>query len=142
MNDFGVRIPKLDSVVSMEEMKGVIVAAFGKTYDRREFALGIEFSRKLGRAAMLEALETAWADYLSFQSEFDRSLTLRSYVKGSTLADYRLESARLFEDLLASVRREALRDIFTYPLPGERTDSIRLGENTKPISRQVKELVY
>jgi preprotein translocase subunit SecA len=142
MSDFGARVPKLDVVTPVEDIKKAIVEAFEETYGRRESALGTEFSRKLGRAAMLEALETAWADYLSFQSEFDRSLSLRSYVKGNTLVDYRLESARLFEDLLASVRREALRDIFTYPLPGEKVDSIHRAGNSKPISRQVKELVY
>ncbi len=142
MNDFGVRIPKLDSVISMEEIKEAIAEAFGKTYDRRESVLGTEFSGKLGRAAMLEALETSWADYLSFQSEFDRSMSLRSYVKGSTLADYRLESTRLFEDLLASVRQESLKDIFTYPLPGEKTDSVHWARSPKPISKQIEELVH
>jgi preprotein translocase subunit SecA len=91
---------------------------------------------------MMEALETAWADYLSFQSEFDRSLSLRSYVRGDTLTDYRTESSRAFDDLLASVRREALKDIFTYPLPGEKIDSIRWKQNSEPISEQVKRLVY
>lgn len=136
MDDFGVRVPELGDLTSVEEIEEIITEAFEKTYNRREAALGTEFSSKLGRAAMLEALETAWADYLSFQSEFDRSLSLRSYIKGNILVDYRLESTELFKELLASIRREALRDIFTYPLPGEKADSVY-----KPISRQVKELL-
>jgi preprotein translocase subunit SecA len=131
MNDFGVGIPKLDPIMSVEEVAETITKAFAESYDSRESALGVEFSHRLGRAAMLEALETAWADYLSFQSEFDKSLSLRSYVKGGTLTDYRLEATELFEELLASVKREVLRDIFTYPLPGMKTDSIHGAETPK-----------
>ena len=115
--------------------------AFEGTYNRRERILGVEFSCKLGKTIMVDALETAWADYLSLQTEFDRSLALRSYVRGDTMTDYRMESSRLFDELLASIRREALRGIFTYPLPGEKTDSIRWAENPKRISKQVRELV-
>ena len=101
----------------------------------------MDFSSKLGKAAMIDALETAWADYLSFQSEFDRSLSLRIHSRGDEMTDYRMESARQFDDLLVSIRREALRDIFTYPLPGEKVDSIRSTEFHKPVSKSVRELL-
>jgi preprotein translocase subunit SecA len=141
MSTFGVRIPKPDVEMPSEEVERSVVEAFEQTYDRRERVLGADFSQRLGKAVMLEVLETAWADYLSFQSEFDRSHSLRSYVRGDALTDYRIESSRLFDDLLASIRREALRDIFTYPLPGEKIDSIHRTENTEKISEQVRELL-
>ena len=142
MANFGVGIPKLDVGMSVEEMKRAIVEAFERTYDRRERVFGVGFSRKLAKAAMIGALETAWADYLSFQSEFDRALLLRSYVKSDTMTDYRLEFSKLFDDLLVSIRREALRDIFTYPLPAEKIDSTRRVKDPESISKQVRELVY
>ena len=141
MTNFRVLIPKLDIGMSIEEVERAIVEAFEETYERRERALGVDFSHKLGKAVMIDALETAWADYLSFQSEFDKSLSLRSHVRSDTLTDYRLESSKLFNDLLASIRREALRDIFTYPLPGEKIDSISWAGNPKSISKEVKELL-
>ncbi len=115
-----------------------MMEAFEGTYDRRERVLGVDFSRKLARAAIINSLESGWADYLSFQSEFERSILLRSYVKSNTIVDYRVESARLFDDLMVSVRSEALKDIFTYPLPGEKVDSIH---EPKPMSKQVRELL-
>jgi len=141
MTSFGVHIPEPGAEMSIEEIQKAIAKAFEETYDRRERALGVDFSCKLGKAVMADALETAWADYLSFQSEFDRSLSLRIYARGDALTDYRMESARLFDDLLASIRREALRDIFTYPLPGEKADSIRSAELSRPISKHIKELL-
>ena len=141
LSTFGVRIPKLDMEMPPEEVERSVIEAFEETYVRRERVLGADFSQRLGKAVMLEVLETAWADYLSFQSEFDRSHSLRSYVRGDALTDYRMESSRLFDDLLASIRREALRDIFTYPLPGEKIGSVHRTGNTEKISEQVRELL-
>lgn len=141
MDDFSVRIPEIDAFMSPEKVAEIVTKVFEETYDRRESALGVEFSRKLGQAIMLEALETSWADFLSFQSEFDRSLTLRSHVRGNTQTDYRLEASELFKDLLASIRSTVLIDIFTYPLPGEKKDSVRWTTDLRPISKQVKDLL-
>ena len=74
MNDFGVRIPKLGPIMSAEDIEETVTKAFEENYDNRESALGVEFSHKLGRASMLEALETAWADYLS--DSYDKTLIL------------------------------------------------------------------
>jgi len=141
MSNFGVHIPASDAEMMVEEIQRTIIKSFEGVYDRRERALGADFSCKLGKAAMIDALETAWTDYLSFQSEFDKSLSLRIYSRSDEMTDYRMESARQFNDLLVSIRREALRDIFTYPLPGERADSIRSAEFYKPVSKSVRELL-
>ncbi len=138
MADLRVRVPSLDIETSIEEIKRTLIESFEGTYNRRKRVLGIDFSRKLARAAIMNSLESGWADYLSFQSEFERSILLRSYVKSNIIVDYRVESARLFDDLMASVRGEALKDIFTYPLPGEKVDSIH---EPKPMSKQVRELL-
>ena len=136
LTDFGVRVKEPDGgYYTVEQIRKAIAEAFEKTCNMREHILGADFSRKLEKAVMLDVLETAWTDYLSFQSEFDRSISLRSYVKGNILADYRLESSRLFNDLLASIRRESLRGIFSYPLPGEKVDYIRRAENPEVIGK-------
>jgi preprotein translocase subunit SecA len=107
----------------------------------REQSLGKDFSRKLEKAVMIEVLDTAWTDYLSFQNTFDNAMLLRSYVKDNILTHYKLESAKLFKDLLESIRHETLRLIFAYPLPGEKTDSVRWTEKNKQLSDQVKKLL-
>jgi len=136
--DFRVRVSNLDAGTSIEEIKRTLMEAFEGTYNRRKRVLGVDFSGKLARAAIINSLESGWADYLSFQNEFEKSISLRSYVRSNIIVDYRMESARLFDDLMASVRSEALKDIFTYPLPGEKVDSIY---ESKPMSKQVRELL-
>jgi preprotein translocase subunit SecA len=138
MADFRVRVPSLDTEASIEGVKRTLIESFEGAYNRRKRVLGVDFSGKLARAAIINSLESGWADYLSFQSEFERSILLRSYVRSNTIVDYRVESARLFDDLMASVRSEALKDIFTYPLPGEKVDSIH---ESKLVSKQVRELL-
>jgi preprotein translocase subunit SecA len=154
MLNFGVHLPDL-SVESLElrverknpyipnsfieEVRELMVKAFKTSYEKREKILGGDFSRKLCKAAMISALETAWIDYLYFQSEFDRSLALRSYVKGNILLDYKKESAELFNDLLASIRSEAMKGIFTYPLPGENLNTLRWTEKADKLSKEIEE---
>jgi preprotein translocase subunit SecA len=116
-DNFDVHVKDVNIDMPLDDLKRLILEAFEKTYRAREAIFGSEFSCKLAKAAMMESLEVAWIEYLSSQSEFDKALSLRSYVKGNTLTDYRLESSRMFQDLVLSIKREALKDIFTYPLP-------------------------
>ncbi|MBM3211501.1 hypothetical protein FJZ33_04720 [Candidatus Poribacteria bacterium] len=137
MLTFGVYIPEFSDKVSIDEIMDFMVKAFQTYYEKRKKILGEDFSRKLCRAAMINALDMAWIDYLSFQREFDNSLMLRSYVKDNILVDYKRESAQLFNDLLASIRSEGMKGIFTYPLPGERPDLTRWKDGK--VSKEVKE---
>ena len=141
INNFGVNIPNLKDVSSIEEAKIALIEAFYKAYEKRAGVFGADFSQKLCKAAMINALEIAWTDYLSFQSEFDRALMLRSYVKGDTLTDYKLESAKMFKDLLASILSEAIKGFFAYPLPEEKRDAIRQTENNKKLSKEIEEIL-
>ncbi|HGJ65386.1 TPA: preprotein translocase subunit SecA [bacterium] len=110
--------------IEPESVKKFILDDFEKALVMREFAFGKDFFKKLTKAIMIEKLDTAWTDYLSYQSEFDNSIMLRSYVKENVIVDYRLESAKLFKDMLISLKYEILKSIFTYPLPDEKTDSV------------------
>jgi preprotein translocase subunit SecA len=140
--DFGVHIPDTDfDDLNPESAKTLIIEAFNKTLEMREQALDREFSIRLAKAVMIEIMDTAWTDFLSFQSEFDNSIMLRSYVKSDVLVDYKLESAKLFKDLLASIRHETLKGIFTYPLPGEKMDSVYGTNKGKTLSDQIKGLL-
>jgi len=142
VKDFGVDISDTDLYdLNPESAKALIVDAFQKTLEMREKALGTNLSNKLEKAILMEVLDTAWADYLSFQTTFDNIMMLRSYVKDNILTHYKLESAKLFKDLLASIRYETLKLIFTYPIPGENPDSIRWTNKNKPLSDQVNKLL-
>jgi len=127
VNNFGLYIPDvyIDDVEPESKM--------------REYSLSKDFFGKLVKAVMLEVLDTAWIDYLSYQSEFDNSILLRSYIKENILVDYKRESAKLFKDMLSSVRYETLKGIFNYPLPDEKINSGR--QIDKRLSDQVKKLL-
>ncbi|MDQ1318233.1 MAG: preprotein translocase subunit SecA [Candidatus Poribacteria bacterium] len=140
VKSFGVYIPDTDLYdLNPESAKTVIVDTFQKVLKIREQSLDNDFSSKLKKAIIMEVIDTAWTDYLSYQSTFDNVMLLRSYVKDNILTHYKLESAKLFKDLLASIRYETLKLIFTYPLPDEKADSIR--RMAKPISDHVKKLL-
>jgi preprotein translocase subunit SecA len=150
IKNFGVYIPDTDLYdLNTESAKAFhvppcngraeIVDTFQKVLKMREQSLSKDFSNKLEKAIMMEVLDTAWTDYLSYQSTFDNVMLLRSYVKDNILTHYKLESAKLFKDLLASIRYETLKLIFTYPLPDEKADFVR--KTDKPISDHVKKLL-
>ena len=138
--NFGIYIPDTDLYdLNPESAKILIVDTFQKVLKIREDSLSKDFSNKLKKAIIMEVLDTAWTDYLSYQSTFDNVMMLRSYVKDNILTHYKLESAKLFKDLLTSIRYETLKLIFAYPLPDEKADSVRRMD--KPISDHVKKLL-
>jgi preprotein translocase subunit SecA len=140
VKNFGVHIPDTDLYdLNPESAKTLIVDTFQRVLKMREESLSKDFSNKLEKAIMMEVLDTAWTDYLSYQSTFDNVMMLRSYVKDNILTHYKLESAKLFKDLLTSIRYETLKLVFTYPLPDENVDFIR--KTDKPISDHVKKLL-
>jgi preprotein translocase subunit SecA len=119
--DFGVSIPDIDlDDLNPESAKVLIINAFQKTLDMKESKLNIDFAQKMKKAIMIEILDDAWTDFLSFQHEMDTSMVLRSHVKGDIITDYRLESSKMFRDMLVSVRYETLKGIFTYPISSEK----------------------
>jgi preprotein translocase subunit SecA len=140
IKNFGVYIPDTDLYdLNTESAKTLIIDTFQKVLKMREESLSKDFSNKLEKAIMMEVLDTAWTDYLSYQSTFDNVMMLRSYVKDNILTHYKLESAKLFKDLLTSIRYETLKLIFTYPLPDKKANSVR--KTDKPISDHVKKLL-
>ncbi|MBD3184416.1 preprotein translocase subunit SecA [Candidatus Poribacteria bacterium] len=119
-NNFGVKIPDININAEPDEAKENICNAFEKTYWERLEIFGKDFCSRIIQAVLVKTIEEAWTDYLSYQGELQKSFMLRHDERGKTIAKYRLESAEIFEDLINSIRRETLKDIFTYPLPGVR----------------------
>lgn len=140
-NALNVYIPDNFDDFDRESVKNIIIGAIGKVFETRRDLLGKDFYEKLGKAIMLEVIDNAWTDYLSFQNEFDNSIMLRSYVKGDVIVDYKRECAKSFKDLLSSIKYETLRGILAYPLPKEKTDSALRTDQNKQLSDQIKKML-
>ncbi|MEK7398498.1 MAG: preprotein translocase subunit SecA, partial [Candidatus Poribacteria bacterium] len=139
--DFGVNIPDIDlDDLNTESAKVLMTNAFQKTLDMRESKLNIDFAQKMKKAIMIEILDDAWTDFLSFQHEMDTSMVLRSHVKGDIITDYRLESSKMFRDMLVSVRYETLKGIFTYPISSVKISLIKQRKDFT-ISDQIQDLL-
>lgn len=137
--NFMINIDGLDSCYCEDDMKNELLKSLEQVRIKREKILGNEFSRKLERVIMLDIIDSAYADYLSYQSEFDKSILLRSYIKDNVLTDHRLESSKSFNDLISSIITESLKEILNYPLPGMR---IKPSRRKKEISSpQIIELL-
>lgn len=138
-DNFMVHIDGLDSCYYDDDIKNKLREFLEQTRIRRENILGNEFSRKLERVIIMDVIDSAYADYLSYQSEFDKSILLRSFVRDNILTDYRLESSKSFNDLISSIRTESLKEIFAYPLPGMKVKPSR--RKKEFLSSQIKDLL-
>ncbi|MGQ9608675.1 MAG: preprotein translocase subunit SecA [bacterium] len=138
-DNFMVRVDGLDGSYSDDDIKNKLKESLEQVRVNRENIFGNELSRKLERVIILDVIDSAYADYLSYQSEFDKSILLRSYVKDDILTDYRLEVSKSFNDLISSIRISSLKEIFSYPLPGIK---VKLSRRKKEIlSSQIKNLL-
>lgn len=122
LKDFGVAITSIDEYA---DLRTSLINDFTKAWNVHEHLLGKEFSQKMVKSALILTIDEAWTEYLSYRTQLDKSMLLRSHIKDNIMTDYKRESFKAFKDLLSSIRYESLKRIMNYPLPGEKPDSIR-----------------
>ena len=81
-------------------------------YVHKEQELGPELMRRLERVWMLNVLDRLWIQHLTSIDDLREGIGLRAYGQRDPLIEYKVEAARMFDELQHTIRAEVVNTIF------------------------------
>ena len=120
-----VRMPDSGSV-SAEKLTEIMQDLALKAYDAREKAFGsmpngTPLMRELERVIMLRVVDEYWMDHIDAMDDLKRGIGLRGYGSVKPIDAYKQEGFDMFEAMVAGIREETVRRLYTVRVRGEQT---------------------
>jgi preprotein translocase subunit SecA len=103
---------ELERLTDREEAVDHLMELAEAAYDHKEQELGHEQMRFLERTWMLNVIDRLWIAHLTAIDDLREGIGLRAYGQRDPLIEYKVEAARMFDDLQASVRAEVVMAIY------------------------------
>jgi preprotein translocase subunit SecA len=112
---FGVELPVLDWTkeegIADEEVRERILKAVESRSAERAANFGIEVTRYVEKAILLQTLDTNWREHIVNLDHLRQYVGLRGYGQRDPLNEYKSEAFELFEALLAKLRTDVVQQL-------------------------------
>jgi preprotein translocase subunit SecA len=95
-----------------EEVVDHLLELAEAAYDHKEQELGPELMRRLERVWMLNVMDRLWIQHLTGIDDLREGIGLRAYGQRDPLIEYKVEAARLFDDLQTTIRTDVVNTIY------------------------------
>jgi preprotein translocase subunit SecA len=103
---------EVERLTDREELVDHLMELAEAAYDHKEQELGAELMRKLERVWMLNVMDRLWIQHLTSIDDLREGIGLRAYGQRDPLIEYKVEAARMFDELQATVRSEVVHTIY------------------------------
>src|SRR5262249_27250961 len=90
-----------------------------ESYDAKEQELGPEVMRQAERAVVLRIIDSLWVRHLTALDDLRNGIGLRAYGQRDPLVEYKVEGARMFDELLRAIQHDVAHTIFHVQLARE-----------------------
>lgn len=94
------------------DLKTELLDVLQKAFRRRELDLGAEMFQQLSRMVLLQVMDTAWVEHLTYLEQLRKGIFLRAYGQKDPLIEFQKEGFALFEAMMQRVREESLEFLF------------------------------
>ena len=94
------------------ELKAELMELLQQAFRRRELELGAEVFQQLSRMVLLQVMDTAWVEHLTYLEQLRKGIFLRAYGQKDPLIEFQKEGFALFEAMMQRVREESLEFLF------------------------------
>jgi preprotein translocase subunit SecA len=112
---FGVELPVLDWTkeegIADEEVRERILKAVEARAAERAANFGIDVTRYVEKAILLQTLDTNWREHIVNLDHLRQYVGLRGYGQRDPLNEYKSEAFELFEALLAKLRSDVVEQL-------------------------------
>src|SRR5690606_12559339 len=113
-SDFGAKLPVQqwldeDDKLYEETLRERILQMLTDAYREKEEMAGAEALRSFEKQIVLRVLDDLWKDHRSTMDHLRHGIHLRGYAQKNPKQEYKRESFALFQDLLESIKRDAIR---------------------------------
>jgi preprotein translocase subunit SecA len=107
-------------------------------FQRRKDHLGAELFERLARWVLLQVMDQAWVEHLTYLEQLRKGIFLRAYGQKDPLIEFQKEGFNLFEAMMQRIREEALEYLFRMePAPAQETAAPRRMLAEKPAAPEV-----
>jgi len=103
---------EVERVTDREEVVDHLMELAEAAYDHKEQELGHEQMRLLERIWMLNVMDRLWIQHLTAIDDLREGIGLRAYGQRDPLIEYKVEAARMFDDLQANIRADVVNAIY------------------------------
>jgi preprotein translocase subunit SecA len=103
---------EIERLTDREEVVDHLMELAEAAYDHKEQELGHEQMRLLERIWMLNVMDRLWIQHLTAIDDLREGIGLRAYGQRDPLIEYKVEAARMFDDLQASIRADVVNAIY------------------------------
>ena len=109
---WGIDVGPLEEVKDREALRDRLSGQVRAAYEQKEQAVGPEMMRQIEQTVLLQVIDTKWKDHLYAMDHLREGIHLRAYGQSDPLVEYQHEAYRMFTDLVASIKGEAIEFIF------------------------------
>ena len=85
-------------------------------YEKRERDMGKDILRELERVILLKVVDIKWMAHIDDMEELRRGIGLRALGQKNPVVEYRYEGFEMFDAMIASIREETIRLLFTIQI--------------------------
>jgi preprotein translocase subunit SecA len=103
---------EVERLTDREEVVDHLMELAEAAYDHKEQELGHDQMRLLERIWMLNVMDRLWIQHLTAIDDLREGIGLRAYGQRDPLIEYKVEAARMFDDLQAAVRADVVNAIY------------------------------
>ena len=75
--------------------------------------MGTELLHEVERVCLLKVVDTKWMAHIDDMEELKKGIGLRSYGQKNPVVEYRVEGMDMFDEMVASIREDTVRMVFT-----------------------------
>jgi preprotein translocase subunit SecA len=103
---------EVERLTDREEVVDHLMELAEAAYDHKEQELGHEQMRLLERIWMLNVIDRLWIQHLTAIDDLREGIGLRAYGQRDPLIEYKVEAARMFDELQANIRADVVNAIY------------------------------
>ena len=120
LEDLGIEVKKEDIVFdTFAEVEERLLFILSTMYDQKMGEAAPEQRSEIERILYLQILDNAWREHLYSMDTLKTGIGLRSYNQKDPLVEYKKESYNMFMELIASIKLEIVRILFTVQLQNQ-----------------------
>lgn len=97
---------------SIDQIREEISEKIKTAYEEKELAVGFDAMRGLEKSVLLHIIDSKWKDHLYAMDNLREGIGLRAYGHKDPLVEYQHEGHTYFEDMINSIKEEAVEFMF------------------------------
>ena len=128
---------KLESYPSSAALLTELTEVLEDAFQKRASTVGADLFRQMGRFILLQVMDTAWVDHLTYLEQLRKGIFLRAYGQKDPLIEFQKEGFALFEGMMQRIREETLEYMFHLEAAPQSAPAERVMLLEKPESPDV-----